>query len=158
MTDRVPAIDLRPPGDAGSYIVAARLFRRIEGQVFHHQGPGADETHIPPDHIEQLRKLIEAEAPKHLPQRCQADVIRQQVAFFIFPVIHRAKFVNCKKFSMKSGANLSEQYGTPHSDPDKQSQAGKQRQKQYEENHSENKVKNSFHGAPTSTESHYLHH
>src|SRR6185369_13162254 len=54
-TDGIATIHLRPSGYAGAKIMATDLLGGIERQIIHEKRPGADEAHLPLQHIDQLR-------------------------------------------------------------------------------------------------------
>src|SRR5207244_941768 len=54
----VVVADLRPSGDAGLYAVADRVIRDFAGELVDEigaLGPWADEAHVAPQHVEELR-------------------------------------------------------------------------------------------------------
>src|SRR5262249_33977982 len=58
--DRVPAVDLRPPGDAGLDLVSASLKCVVMPIELKYLRAWANEAHLPRQHVEELRQLIEA--------------------------------------------------------------------------------------------------
>src|SRR5690606_8607008 len=64
--DGVSAVHLGPAGDAWSHVMAARLFGRVEGDVFHEQGAWSHERHVAAQHVDQLRDFIQRCIPDNL--------------------------------------------------------------------------------------------
>src|SRR5262249_41248868 len=87
--DGVPAVHLSPAGDARLNLMATHLFGTVPWQVLLQKRPRADETHLPPKHVDQLRKFIQACAAQEATDACQALGIRQQASVRVSGVGHR---------------------------------------------------------------------
>src|SRR5436190_5668318 len=59
------AVDLRPPGDTGPHFEAAPLTRRIPLYLIRKRGAGADQAHVAPHDVPQLRQLVDREPAQH---------------------------------------------------------------------------------------------
>ena len=73
----VADVDLRPAGDAGKHLVAARLTRRVPIQIVDEQRPRADQTHVTAHHVPELRQLIKTQCAQHAAERGEPLGIRQ---------------------------------------------------------------------------------
>src|SRR5438093_12092123 len=71
----VPAVHLRPAGDPWLHLETTPLDRSVPGNLVLERGPRTDETHLPPEHIQQLRKLVQAPGPQKSTDARDAVVI-----------------------------------------------------------------------------------
>ncbi len=69
------AIDLPPASHARQHAKALPLPGLVLGGHIRHLGAWADQAHIAAQHIDQLRQLVEAEAPQYPPERRNPRVI-----------------------------------------------------------------------------------
>src|SRR5207245_8062221 len=67
-----PAVDLRPSGDAGLHLVAQHVAGDAPPELLDERrslGARPDQAHVTAQHVEELRQLVEAEAPQHGAER-----------------------------------------------------------------------------------------
>ena len=88
------------------------LLRCIELHVLRHLGPRPDHAHVPSEHIEQLRKLIQLQQPKPRTHRGHPRVSRHRdrppPGCRVGP--HRSKLPQPERSATMSHAGLSEEY------------------------------------------------
>src|SRR5690606_7311034 len=90
--DGISAVHLSPAGDAWSHVMAARLFSRVEGDVFQEQGAWSHERHVAAEHVDQLRDFIQRCLPDNLAYGGKPIIVRQQVSLRVAVVVHRFEF------------------------------------------------------------------
>src|SRR5579862_8188228 len=93
---RIASVDLCPTGDSGPQFVAARLFGRIEGQVFEQQRSRTDQAHITDEHVDELRQLIHTRSSQKPAETRDALRIRKREAGRVGATAHGAKFQQCE--------------------------------------------------------------
>ena len=97
----IPAIDLRPSGQARCHAVCGILVTLLYQILLIPQcRPGADYTHPSPEDIPDLGKLIQAGLSKHAPHPCDilfrvAQLVRRHIVGRIY--LHAAVFMQHKK-------------------------------------------------------------
>lgn len=106
--NRVSAVCLRPAGNAGTHVVAARLFPRIKRKIFGKQGARSDNRHIAFENVKKLRQFIERSLSHKAPDARQALAIRKQIAGGIALVRHCFKLNDTENFPVFPGAFLRE--------------------------------------------------
>lgn len=114
----VPAIDLRPAGDAWTRFVAAGLFRCIERQVLNQEGARADEAHFAGENEEEFRQFIERSRAEPLAERGESIGIKKQDAVRIASVGHGAEFDQLKSLGIQPRSFLVKEHRTAQLDPD----------------------------------------
>ncbi len=110
-SERIAPVDLRPSGDTGQDIMPMLLFRAIPIEVFHHQGPRPDETHVALQHIEQSRKFIQAGKAEESTECGDPLPLGQQTVIGIAIIRHGPKFIDGKNPPVQARARLSEENG-----------------------------------------------
>src|SRR5581483_6206992 len=75
----VSSADLPQAGDPGHHFESAMMPRLVEFGFIGQGGARTYEAHVSPDHVENLRKLVEAEAPEDSPERRDPVVRRELV-------------------------------------------------------------------------------
>lgn len=108
---RVPAVHLRPTGNAGLDFVPARLEGGVPVEIFRQERPRPHQAHISADHVEELWQLIKTRTTEKAAERGQPRFVRQEIALAIPRIAHRPELEYREGLSMKPGANLPEQHG-----------------------------------------------
>jgi hypothetical protein len=73
--DLVPAAHLPDAGEARHHGETTKLPGLVLGDFLGHRRPGADERHVATKHVDELRKLVDAESPQNFPEWRDARVI-----------------------------------------------------------------------------------
>src|SRR3990170_1185850 len=97
--DCVPPIDLRPSGQTGFDLVAARLFGCISLKILHQERARPDQAHLPLENVEKLRDLVETPFTHPPSKRRQPVGIGQNPAAWIVCTLHRSEFIKSEYFS-----------------------------------------------------------
>ena len=105
---RVATIHLRPPGNAGFHLVAARLLGAVERQIFHQQRAGPHKRHVAFQNVEQLRQLVEGSFPDELPDGRETLFVGEQMAVCVALVGHGLEFHHGKNSPVPPGPGLRE--------------------------------------------------
>ena len=66
-------MDLPPAGDAGPNLVARPEQLDVRGDLLDGERTRADQAHVAEEHVEQLRKLVDAPPPKPRPDLRQTE-------------------------------------------------------------------------------------
>lgn len=111
--DGIAAVDLGPAGDAGADVVAAGLFGRVEGEVLHQQGAGADEGHVAAKDVYQLGKFVDGGGADESTDAGEAVGVRQQVAVGVALIGHGFELDDFKNFAVQARALLGEERVAP---------------------------------------------
>jgi len=133
----VAAVDLRPPGDAGTYRMTAGLFGRVPIQVAHKQRPRPNQAHVALDDVPQLGQFVQAGAPQKLAKGRQAIGIGQQGAGGIAGIGHRAEFDHGEGLATETGALLAEEDWSTEFDAHGNAQDADERHAQYQRRQSD---------------------
>src|SRR5690606_16204174 len=62
----VSSVDGGPTGDAREHGVTPSLFGAVAIEVLDQQRPRTDQAHVPEQHVEELRELVQAQAAERL--------------------------------------------------------------------------------------------
>lgn len=116
----VAPVDLRPAGDAGEHLVAARLFGGIALEVGDEQRSRTHQAHLTFENIEQFGQLIQAGRAQEAPEGREALFVGEQAAIGIAQIAHAAEFVEFKDAAVQPGARLVEEHRPAEEDPDQQ--------------------------------------
>src|SRR5205807_2023729 len=89
------AIDLGPAGDPRLHLEPATLARRVALDLVGKGRSRADQAHLAPHDVPELRQLVEGEPPEHSPNPRDARIAavhRQAGSLSLGPDDHRAQF------------------------------------------------------------------
>ena len=95
-----PAVDLRPAGDAGLHLVAQHVLRDPVLELLDEErplGPRADDRHVAPQHVPELRQLVEVEPAQPAADRRAARVVvarPDRAGLVLGALVHRAELVD----------------------------------------------------------------
>lgn len=110
----IPPVHLSPPGDTGPDRMSEAFALAVIGQIFGQERPRADQAHIPAQHVEKLRQLIEAGVPEYSPKRRDAMRIELRLALAFAIHAHCPKFQQCEDPAIQAWATLTEQHRRSH--------------------------------------------
>ena len=113
-TDRVAAIDLCQPGDAGFDLEPPVLVASVPVPVVHGQRSRADESDVAAQDVDQRGQFVEARRPQPRAQRGQPFCIELRRASAWFRMQHRAKLEHLEGTSTETQSTLSEQDSRTH--------------------------------------------
>ena len=77
--DRVPAVDLGPPGETRTNLESTTLSVRVSIDVRDREWPRTDQTHPPGQHVDELREFVETGAAKQASHSREPIRIGQQL-------------------------------------------------------------------------------
>ena len=97
---------------AGTDIMAVLLFLVVQWQIFDQQWTGANDGHIAPEDVPQLRQLVQGGGAQRTAKLGQSDFIGQQVALFVPLIGHGAELIKAKNLLILTGTVLMEDHGT----------------------------------------------
>jgi hypothetical protein len=88
-----------------------RTARKIGNQMLWQLGAGADETHMPGEHIQYLRQLVELPSAQERTDRSKplVDRSRNCVMCFVWYMGHGSEFQNRESLAVTPDAALHEQ-------------------------------------------------
>ena len=89
--------------------MATVLFRAVMRQVFHQEGPRADETHISLENVQEFREFIQAGTAHQLAESRESICVGQELPIGSTGIGHRSEFIQDKRLTVKPGAFLHEQ-------------------------------------------------
>lgn len=107
----IASVDLRPPGDTWKNIMPVSLFRTVPIEIFHHQRPWADQTHVAFQHIEKAREFIQTRIAQESAKSGDTLALGKQTTIFISLIGHRSEFINGKDPCVQTGTLLGEEDG-----------------------------------------------
>ena len=125
--DRVPAVHLRPAGDAGEHRQAPPLERCVALQLVRETGPGADQAHLAAHDVDQLRRLVEAEAAKETSHTGDARIVLEAQdagALLLGADDHGSKLDEGKRHGVPADALLHVEHGPARGQLDGHAQSG----------------------------------
>src|SRR2546425_11222803 len=106
----VPLIDLRPARDTGADALTPLVALDLLPQVDEDRGllgPGSDQIHVAPQHVEELGEFVQPEFPQHATDRRDARVVGLGPDLFPIPVgpgwAHRAELVHGERYATLVG-------------------------------------------------------
>ena len=131
---RIALLHLGPAGQAGAHQVAVGVAGHLLGKLLHKTvllGARADQAHVPHQHVEQLRNLIEPGAANPMPEARDARVVGLgELGGELRFVAHAAELPDPETLAMHAGAPLAEQGRTGRVDLDTNRHPQRQRQPQ----------------------------
>ena len=107
--DRVPAVDLRPAGNAWLNLVTPTLVRAVARQVLGQQWSRSHKAHFTSENVPDLRQLVETTAAQEAPENRQALSIGQENAVGIAGICHRTELEKRERLVSMADASLSKQ-------------------------------------------------
>src|SRR3954470_16171080 len=151
--DVVPPADLPEAGEAGLHGQAPALPALVLGHLLGNRRPGAHQAHVPPQHVPELRQLVEAEAAKEPADRRHPRIALQledravhlvevhQLAAAVLGVRHHgAELVEGEGAAVQPTAGLPEEDLAPLGELDRQRDHPRDRQPEEEEEPGERHV------------------
>ena len=106
--------EMRSEFTRAKQLPAAELFRRVQRLVLRHERARSDQTHLPPQHVEQLGKLIEARLPQESADRGETLVVRLLDAIVLALVGHCAELEDREPAATATETVLAETHRSPH--------------------------------------------
>src|ERR1039458_8151259 len=104
--DILPATNLGQAGDSRLDQVSLALLRGISRKVLHKKRPGAYQAHISPKHVPEFGQLVQARSAQEGTEPIQALPVRQGTPLRILQIMHRAKFIDSKRFLTEARPRL----------------------------------------------------
>ena len=107
-----PAVDLRPAGQAGLHLVAQHVLRNAVLELLDEVralGARADDRHVAPEDVPELRQLVEVRPPEEAAERRHARVVlaRPDRAGLALGVVqHRAELDDRERLAVEAHALL----------------------------------------------------
>lgn len=112
--ETISPVNLRPPCDAGPDRMPEGFALAVIGKIFRQERPRTDQTHLPAQHVEQLRQLIETGLPKYFPKRRDAMGVELRLTLAFAIHAHRPKLHHRKDPAIQAWAALTEQHRRSH--------------------------------------------
>ena len=128
--ERVAAVDLGPPRDAGAHVMTPCLRGGVERQVVHHEWSRTDQAHVALHHIPEFRQFVQAGCPNEAPDPRKALGVRQQMALRITGVGHGTELDQLEGSAAQTGPNLPKEDGAAEPQPDEDGYQQQNRQPQ----------------------------
>ena len=121
---------------------------RIMRKVIDGKRPGADDTHIAPDNIDQLRQFVYAAGTQEFTEFCQPLTVRKKLSVFIHRICHAAKFHKIEDFFISARAGLAEDNRAPEFYPDQYGRHSDQRAEYHKRERCSDYIQYTFHIIP----------
>jgi hypothetical protein len=125
--DVVAAVDLGPAGDAGFDLEAPGVLGRVVRDLRQHVRARPDQAHLPAQHVDQLRQLVQAGAAQEAAAAGDPGIVLHQAERVADAqlraqrdrvVDHRAELEHPERHPAEPGAVLDEQDAAAVGDPD----------------------------------------
>ncbi len=115
---------LAPAGDARLDFVTPSLLGRVTIEILRQEGPRADQAHLSPQHLQELRQFVEARLAKQAAERRQACRIGERPSVAAGGTGHRAKLPDRENSPAQPRAFLQKEDGPPEKQPHERRHAG----------------------------------
>lgn len=112
--------------------MATMLLRAIMRQIFHQEGPRADEAHISLENVQEFREFIQAGAAHQLAESRESICVGQELPIGSAGIGHRPEFIQGKGLTMKPGPFVHEQKRPTMEGPRRQCDESGNRKKERE--------------------------